>query len=654
MKIRLGTCCASSFWAIFCLFCSSLVWGDEETGANQPIPSGKEKPSAQQPVEKEAKAAQISTQMQIMPVAEVREGMEGVGRSVFQGTKIEEFKVQIIGVQKNVAPGRDLVLARLSGANLEQTGVIAGMSGSPVYINGKLLGAVAYAWAFSKQPIAGITPFEQMRSQSSARVPTAVAKISATAAGTMPPSALDLSANPWDILTLNQPQPSAKADASVWGTLATAGASQMEPISIPVSASGFGPQSLSLLGRLLKPQGMLPVAAGEASAEVAQQPAPIVPGAALACGLITGDMDLTGIGTVTHVEDRQVWGWGHPFMRRGQCEYLLRGGYIHVVNPNLQISTKMGSPLSVEGVIRADVGSCVAGELGAKADLLPLFVTVKDAATNTQREYRVQIVRQDELIGPLVGTVLNNSIEELGSLPAELTVEISATIKAADLEPISIKDVYSGSSVSGSDGVSRLFGQLAVIANGLTRNPFAAARIDSIECHTVIRADRQSASIERVRLESDVLKPGETLRAVVTMRPHKQQPVDVSVELALPSNLPAGQYQALVCDTSTHLRNRFSEEPQLLTARDVAGIAQSFRNQLEERRHTLFLRVALPSDGLALAEVALPQLPASALAVFNSSRTYKPTPLRRSLVSRHTTPWATEGSTSLNFTIKAP
>jgi hypothetical protein len=196
-----------------------------------------------------------------------------------------------------------------------------------------------------------------------------------------------------------------------------------------------------------------------------------------------------------------------------------------------------------------------------------------------------------------------------------------------------------------------LFGQLAVVTNGLSRNPFGPARIESITCKTTISPKRTSAAIESVALKSDRIEPGEDLVAIVTLRPHKQEPVDVEVRLNIPESFPPGSYQATICDTGNHLRAKFAEEPYLLAARDVPGVAAAFRNQLTEKRQSLYLRVPLPDQGLSVDGVNLPQLPASAAAVFSSRRaTPKPT-IRSALVSKKNVEWATEGSTSLRFTV---
>jgi hypothetical protein len=580
--------------------------------------------------------------VQVMSVDDVQIGLQGVGKTVLQGSEIVEFQAKVLGVMRGVAPGRDLVLCRLSGANLDYTGVIAGMSGSPVYIDGKLLGAVAYTWAFNKEPIAGVTPFEQMRGLSARPASGARSVIEATPLGAMPLAALDISGDPYRGL---------KEKATTRAVAVAARTGQMTPIAIPLAASGFTPRSLAELQSHFSPLGFVPVAAGGAGSDLRAASQPLLPGAAMGASLVTGDFDLSGIGTVTHVEGNRVWGWGHPFMESGHSRYLLRSGHIHVVNPKLDLSTKMGSPLAVLGVVDADVTTCIAGCLGAEPDMLPVAITVQEGLEGPQRTYNVQIIRQSELLAPLVATVLGNALDAAGALEQEITLNVEAAINAQGLEPIKFNNTYSGGSVAGSQGAKGLLNQVAVVADGLTRNPFAPARLESIQCRAVVMDRRTSAAITSVQLASDRLEPGDDLVATITLRPYKCDPVKVQVSLEIPDSLPPGSYTAAVCDAGMHLKSLFNEEPSLLVARSVPEIAHVYRMQLAERRQTLYLRVLLPDSGLTVDRVTLPQLPSSMRAALESRRSTPAVPVRRALVGRQSTEWVIEGNSQLKFTV---
>src|SRR5262249_24407893 len=335
-------------------------------------------------------------------VDDVRTGMKGVGRTVMKGTKVENFDAEVLGVLKNVSPGRDLVLCRLSGLNLDHTGVIAGMSGSPVYINGKLLGAVAYAWAFGKEPIAGVTPFCQMHGFVEAyERRDLVEDTKPTRLGLRAPLTID--GSQYDAVTVSPDSnaPGATAADGLW----------MVPLRTPIATTGFTAHSLALLREKFQASGLVPMQGGGATAKVAQEAknVELEAGGPLVVAMVTGDFDMSGVGAVTHVEGNRVYGWGHHFMGLGTCEFPLMTGYIHAISPRQSISFKLGSPLRTVGVINADVSTGIAGWIGRKPEMLPVRTTVTREPDSTSRTFNVEIARQRSMLGALTYSVLTNS-----------------------------------------------------------------------------------------------------------------------------------------------------------------------------------------------------------------------------------------------------
>src|SRR5262249_5434182 len=225
-------------------------------------------------------------------------------RTVIHGVKVEEFQAEVLGVLKNTSPGRDMILCRLSGLDLDKTGVIAGMSGSPVFINNKLLGAVAYAWAFGKEPIAGITPFSQMHGFVEAYERRDLAEESKpTRVGLRSP--VDINGTKYDAVTVapNWNTPETTAADGLW----------MVPLRTPIATTGFTAHSLSLMREQFQSSGLVPMQGGGASAKVAQETKAVEleTGGPLVVAMVTGDFDMSGIGTVTHIEGSRVYGWGH-------------------------------------------------------------------------------------------------------------------------------------------------------------------------------------------------------------------------------------------------------------------------------------------------------------------------------------------------------
>jgi hypothetical protein len=570
--------------------------------------------------------------------------MKGIGRTVMHGTKVESFDAEVLGVLKNTSPGRDMILCRLSGLGLEKTGVIAGMSGSPIYVDGKLLGAVAFAWPFGKEPIAGVTPFSQMLDfvESFERRDLAT-RHGFTRVGLQFP--INIDGKKFDVVTVSQdfesydPRPS----DGLW----------MMPLQTPLVASGFTEQSLRLLGERMRAAGIIPMQGGGASVSIRNQEknAPLEPGGPLAIAMVTGDFDLSGIGTVTHMEGNRVYGWGHPFFGSGSCEFPLMTGYIHTIYPRQSVSFKIGSPLKSVGVINADVSTCIAGWTGKSADMVPVHMTVTSGPGESPRTYHVEVVRQRALMASLILTVLTNSVDMEGEWPEEMTAELQTRIEVEGHPSMTMKDTFSGSSYSGGRAPQALFAQAAAAVNILTYNSFKPVRINRIECETHLLPGRQTAEIEAISLDSETYSPGETLKASVYLLPYKGLRQRVAVTLPLPIDLPEGSYSATVCDDLTNVRRQLRDNPYLTNPQNLDQVFDALTVQTSAKRTNLVVRVPLDAAGVALEGQSLPDLPPSMVQILGNTRKTGAQSLGSALVSRKQTHWVIQGSESVRFTV---
>jgi SpoIVB peptidase S55 len=575
-------------------------------------------------------------------VDDVRTGMKGVGRTVMKGSKVEDFDAEVLGVLMNTSPGRDMVLCRLSGLGLEKTGVIAGMSGSPIYIDGKLLGAVAYAWPYGKEPIAGVTPFCQMHGFVEAYERRDLAeKGKPIRVGLREP--LRINGKSFESATVSETfdNPAPREADGLWLT----------PLRTPLSASGFTPHSLELLRERCGDSGLVPVQGGAATARVAEEEKNVVlePGGSLALAMITGDFDLSGIGTVTHIEGDRVYGWGHPFMGLGACEFPLMTGYIHTIYPRQTVSFKMGSPLKTVGVVNADVSTCIAGWLGRKPDMLPVRMTVALGEKGAVRTYNVQTVRQRSLLSNLVFTALTNSVDMEGELPEEMTAEFEARIELEGRDPVIVKDVFSG--FSGGRAPAALYGQVAGVVGLLANNPYEPLRATRIECDTRVSAERRTADIETMELDSDAYEPGGEVKASVFIRPYKGAPKRLTAKLKLPSDLPEGDYTVSASDEASAARLTLRDDPNLSSPQNVEQVLRAVRLLTEAKRTRLTLRVQLGAAGVAVGGKSLPDLPAGVVQILGASRRTGAQPIAGALTSSQGTDWVVQGSESAHFLV---
>jgi hypothetical protein len=581
---------------------------------------------------------------QFWEVDEVRVGMQGHGRTVLKGTKTETFDAEVLGVLKNTSPGRDMVLCRLAGLNLDKTGVIRGMSGSPVYIDGKLLGAVAYAWPFGKEPIAGITPFCQMRAFVQAFEQQDLAEQSKTRrVGLSAP--LKIEGKDYDRVTVSSEftDPVPTSADGLW----------MVPLRTPLAATGFTAHSLSLLRDQCQAAGLVPMQGGAASRVTleANKNVPLEPGGPLVVAMVTGDFDLSGIGTVTQIEGNRVYGFGHPMMGLGECEFPLMTGYIHTVYPSQNISFKMGSPLRTVGIINADVSTCIAGWLGRKPDMIPVRMTVRSYPGNLPKTFNVQVVRQKTLLSSLVFVSLTNSVDMQGDLPEEMTADLETKIEIEGHQPIVLKDTYSGASYSGGRAPQSLYFPVSTLLSIITNNSYQPLRVKSIECETRIQPGRTSAEIEAAQLDSDLYAPGDTVHATVFVRPYKGLRQRVALDLKLPADLPEGNYLATVCDDMTNARFKMRENPALLNPQSLDQLLDTLKVQTEVKRTKLVLRVPIPAGGVALDGKSLPDLPPSMVEILASSRRTGAQPITSALIAAQPTSWVVQGSEVVRFSV---
>ena len=546
--------------------------------------------------------------------------MVGVGHTVFQGNKIEQFTVHIIGVLKNVVgPNRDIILARLEGGPLAETGVIAGMSGSPVYIEGRLLGAVSYQLGqFPKQPIAGITPIGEMTA-ATALAPSVPG--SRPVALSWPPTPQELFAVWSQGLGRTLPFASGGVPTIVSGDAGLAEvATMLRPISVPLVAAGFSADVLRPLTTAFTERGFLPVSSSIEQAQtrpVSTTSRTLRPGDAMGVALLTGDFVLGATGTVTHVDGDRIYGFGHPMFNLGPTEFPLTQADVHVVLPSLMTSSKLASFGEVVGTVQQDRATAVAGRLGAAPAMIPVTITLNSDRTPS-RTFSFSMVR-DHTFTPLLTylTVANVLLSyERSAGPASYTVKGTATV--GQHGDIAFEDIFAGEQPANAAS--------AYVAGPLTlliRN--AATPVEVQKLALTIDATEQSrtARVERVWLDTDRPRAGRAVNVKVLLRTSTGEDLLKTIPIDIPAHA-SGTMQLLVGDA-----NRLSAEDRR-TARgaETQEVAQLIRTFNKARRsNRLYVRLSSPDSGAVVNGEPLAALPPSVLAVLEADRnsgTYAP------------------------------
>lgn len=592
-----------------------------------------------------------AAQTGIMPVDEVRPGMVGVGRTVFQNNEIEEFKVHILGVLKNVVgPRRDLVLARLEGGPLDRTGVIAGMSGSPVYINGRLLGAVSYSLGqFPKEPIAGITPIGEM---------TDATALAAQAPGTRP-VALSFPFTSEELFAVwarDLGQAPSIGAAGARALMATAGLSAVQeaallrPIAVPLVAAGFADGVVAPLTTAFVSRGFLPLSAGagaQPSVNGGSAARGLRPGDAMGVALLTGDFLLGATGTVTMVEGDRVYGFGHPMYNLGPTEFPLTAADVLVVLPSLMQSSKLASFGSVLGTVQQDRATAVAGRLGVTPRMIPMSITLNSDRTPS-RTFTFESVR-DHTFTPLltylaVANVLTSY--ERGAGPASFTVRGTATIREHD--EITFEDIFAGDQPAG-DASAYVAGPITQ----LLKNASQPVEVEKITLTIDATEQARRARIERVWLDPPRPRPGRDAVVNVLLRTFTGEERREQVRIQMPDTA-TGSLQLLVSDA---LRAA-AEDRRTARSGDTQEAWQLIRAFNRSRRgNRLYVRITASADGAVVNGEPLAGLPASVLAVLEADRTSgSSTPLRSATRGEWelSVPLAISGSRQLTISLDQP
>lgn len=443
-----------------------------------------------------------------MPLEEVQPGMQGVARTVIAGTRIEEFGVEILGIMKNKGAVGDLILVRTYGDVIERSGGVAqGMSGSPVFIDGRLIGAIGYGWSLTDQKTAMVTPIHDMLKLLDRQPPRQG-----------PAEPAPEAAKPDEALPDKTP------------------AGKLELRSTPLMAGGFGERSLEFLKTKLKPLRLTPYAVGDPPAGIAY--GELEPGSAVGVQLVRGDVSLGALGTVTYVDDNKVLAFGHPFLKRGPAAFLMTQAYIFTTVRGLENSFKLGVTGDAVGTILQDRGAGIAGEMNRYPGIIPLLMSVRDVDGRETRSLQAQLV-QDEEIAPILATAsllsaIEKSIDRSGSGTARIVFEVSARDMPGE-EYRRENMFYSPESIAEAT-LAEFYEFLAFLGS----NPHNRVDVMEIKADVSVTQERLTAKILSARPLKESALPGETIDIEVKLKPYRGEPITRTVSFTVPKEQPAG------------------------------------------------------------------------------------------------------------------
>jgi hypothetical protein len=529
-------------------------------------------------------------------VDEIKRGMDAYCLTVLAGTEPKKHPLKVVSVIYNQTPGRNAILVMGTDEAFKHIGPVQGCSGSPVYIDGRMAGALSAGWTFSTDPLYAVTPIEYMLRVGSVADSKTSAKNTAMLDFGKP---IDLSKAEKSILSL---MPTAKNTSGGFNAL---------PCPLLTSFPGDVCQSLA---QQFSGLGLIPLAgAGVQTADDTEEKVEYVPGGVLSIPLVSGDIAMAAIGTVTEVIDDKVYGFGHSFLGQGAVNLPMAAGNVHTVVSSMNISFKLASAGKISGAIRSDESTAVFGKTGEKAPLIPLRIKINRFDAAQPKIYNCNVAYHRLYTPALLQMALAGAAQMQGSLPPDHVVEYKGAIGVKGYDPIELNNISSGKSVG------EVVGEAAGVVTMLMNNPFGKAQIDSFDFEINIKPDNILESMSSVQLADTKVKQGEKIEAKIVLRSNLSEKTAYNMSLQIPKDLKPGKYKLLIAGSNDYNSFIRKLEPHRFIARDVDSLVQALKHVVHHRRDKLYMLLQLPSTDIAIEGNELVDLPDSKKMLLTSS-----------------------------------
>ncbi|MEO6050778.1 MAG: hypothetical protein ABIP78_05525 [Pyrinomonadaceae bacterium] len=555
--------------------------------------------------------AATSAGPQIFPVSDLREGMRGTARTVFRGNKSEEINVEILGVIPNwIGPKQDMIVGKLSGANAERTSVFAGMSGSPVYIDAKLVGAISYSFPFSKEPICGITPIEQM-------ISTVEQAPAIRAALTAPKtfSYAELLSNTWrpNVRGGIDRNPVASGFSADSRLMAVAGQT-FTPISTPMYFSGVSQQTLDQFAPELIRAGITPVASAGGDSRImpmkSANETTLVGGDSVVVSLARGDIQIAAAGTVTLRDGDKIYAFGHPFFSLGSANLPMSESHVITVVPNANNSFKLAVPDATVGSMTQDRATAIYGKLGQRPRMLPVKLKLTTSRGRSE-EFNFESAF-DELLTPLiVNAGVSNALAAQERGLGDSTIEVNGEIKIKGEDSIRINRRFAGGQAAAFAASAP-----AIPLAALLRANFPGLEITGVTLNMKAIDGSNTASVDRIAIDKTQVRSGETIEITTYERTESGTYIAQKTPLTIPKDTAPGTLSVMIGDGNAVQQNTAIIQFTPKTAAEM--IATINRLKRSDRLYAVITRT---TTGAIIGASELPNLPPSILATLNNDRT---------------------------------
>src|SRR5271165_3752948 len=559
--------------------------------------------------------------------------MHGVAYTVFEGTKPEAMEVEILGVLHNMAgPKSDVILARLHGKKVEYTGVVAGMSGSPVYIDGKLVGAIAYRIGeFSKEPIAGITPAGTMLEIDDMDKLPAPDVVQSVGVGKREAS-----------------RTSGPSEGTDLSGQAAGYANLLKPIETPLVFSGFSEDTLRLFSKDFASAGIMPVmGAGSVSNE--KQPEPLAPGSAISAILVRGDMNIAGTCTVTYLDDTHLLACGHPLLQSGNIDMPMTKATVLATLPSSANSFKIVNATEPVGAFIQDRRSGIMGRFDREPHMIPVTLTFQGVSHPKQFHY--EVLNNAKITPAAMMATVFNAIQGMNEYGEDTTYRLQGDISVLGYPKLSVKNMYAP-----ADGTApTAYGIALSIGERFSRiydNPYERPKIEGVELNFELVPDRRSARLETARTDVTEVRPGDEITIEALLRPYRGESILRQIPVKIPTSTPKGTLRILVSDGDT--LDKMRRVPVNMSRRlDLASTIAMLNK--EHNNSQLYVSLMEANPQAMVDDKVMPTLPLSVINVMDGLRgTQEMVVVGESAVDEASTPvdYVVSGSQIITLTIK--
>ena len=539
-----------------------------------------------------------TTKIQILPEGQVKVGMHGVAYTVFEGVRPEPMDVEILGILRNLAgPKSDVILARLHGPKVEYTGVVASMSGSPVYVDGKLVGAIAYRIGdFSKEPIAGITPAASMMEiddidkTQSTDVAQGAASEKKDASRTSGPALSPATGDP------------------------NAGfANLLKPIETPLVFTGFREDTMRLFSKEFAEAGVIPVM-GAGSVSNDKQPEPLEPGSAVSAILVRGDMNIAGTCTVTYLDDSHLLACGHPLLQSGNVDMPMSKAAVLATLPSPANSFKIVNTTEPVGAFVQDRRTGIMGRFDRQPHMIPVTLTFQ--GISYPKTFHYEVLNNAKITPAAMMATVFNALQGMNEYGEDTTYRLRGNINVLGYPKLSVENMYApldggtptayGIALSLGDHFSRIF-----------ENPYQTPKIEGVELSFDLLRERRSARLETARTDVTEARPGDDITIEALLRPYRGESILRHIPVKIPTSTPRGTLRILVSDGDT--LDKLERVPPAMSRHLDLGSTIAMLNK-EHSNSDVYVSLLAANPQAMVDDKVMPTLPLSVINVMDGLR----------------------------------